>query len=154
MIDFLRKNVLIIYVGLLSIIHTACNYAGGTLGASDGVEFPHSSDKINEGLDSLFSKYSEYQVPEKWHDLDNWSKRGMDYLNGRVLYFRESPEEMYFLTASSDTINGVGKTAIFIRAVSNGDTWINFADLSDTERRRMEDRFDKEVIPKIRNFLK
>ncbi|BAU52306.1 hypothetical protein MgSA37_00461 [Mucilaginibacter gotjawali] len=90
-------------------------------------------------------------IPEKWRDLDNWSQRGFGFLNGKIVYFKISPEEMYYVTILGDSVGYRSnlKTTIAIRAINIGYRWFKYNELSDEDRKRINDRFNEEIVPKL-----
>lgn len=63
---------------------------------------------------------------------------------------------MYYLTISGDSLenNGNYKSTINIRSVNTGWSWVNYAEINEIEKKRIEDRFFKEVILKVENQIK
>lgn len=108
--------------------------------------------KLRSDIDSLFYKNPQYKLPEKWEDLDDWSKRGLGFLNGKFFYFNSVPEEMYYVTIDSSSINGPRKATMFIRSVNMGYRWFNYADMDDKEKKRIEERFDNEIVLKLNKY--
>ncbi|WP_295671699.1 hypothetical protein [uncultured Mucilaginibacter sp.] len=102
-------------------------------------------------MDSIFSKNPQYKIPEKWRDLDNWSQRGFGFLKGKIFYFKTSPEEMYYVTMLGDSIDDdiKLKTTIAIRAINTGYRWFKYNELSDEERKRINERFNEEIVPRL-----
>lgn len=135
---------------ITTIFISACNIGAGTLGGFDSRKFETDKKTLAIGIDSLYKQHPEYVIPDKWKDFDNWSERGYDFLDGRILYFTSSPEEMYYLT-----ILAGNDTRIAIRAVHTGSgRWLLEDDFSLTEKERIEKRFDFEIISQLEKLTK
>jgi hypothetical protein len=138
---------------IVFIILTAISISGcgaGTLGGFDPIEFETDKKTLRVGIDSLYKLHPEYAIPHKWKDFDNWTERGYDFLEGRILYFASSPEEMYYIT-----ILAGDETRVAVRAVHTGTgRWLLEEDFSVTERARIEKRFDFEIISKLEKLTK
>lgn len=125
----------------------------GTLGGLDSRVFLVSKEKIENAIDSFYAISSDYVIPAKWEQYDDWSKRGYDFLESRIFYFKSYPEEMYYVsfegtsTSPADTYT----CAIAIRAVFKEDEkgWYLEDDLDKEDKKRIESRFDNEIVSKI-----
>ena len=131
----------------------------GTLGGFDIRLFSTSKKNIEKAIDSIYINYPEYKIPEKWKARDNWSQQGCDFLDSRIFYFQNEPEEMYYVTFigdSNDVIqHDTNHTRIAIRAVDNGVSgWVLEKDFSSGEKERIEERFDLEIISRLKNYAK
>jgi hypothetical protein len=124
--------------------------SAGTLGGFDPIKFGTNKKTLRIAIDSLYKLHPEYSIPDKWKDFDNWSERGYDFLDGHILYFSTSPEEMYYVT-----ILGGDETRIAIRAVHSGSYhWFLEEDFSMTEKARIAKRFDFEIISKLEKLTR
>jgi hypothetical protein len=142
------RNIAIIILTAISI--SACNIGAGTLGGFDSRKFETDKKTLVIGIDSLYKLHPEYSTPDKWKDFDNWTERGYDFLEGRILYFASSPEEMYYIT-----ILAGDETRVAVRAVHTGTGgWLLEEDFSLTEKERIETRFDFEIISKLEKLTK
>jgi hypothetical protein len=96
-------------------------------------------------------------VPAKWEYLDSWDEGGYGSLNGKIFYFENGPEEMYYVTYTRDPdkdVNGAVTTTVSVRAVTKGAAnrrWNIKDDLSENraEIDRINERFRKEIITKL-----
>ncbi|HEV8511759.1 MAG TPA: hypothetical protein VGQ59_00690 [Cyclobacteriaceae bacterium] len=135
----------------------SCAIGGGTLGGFPPIYFPTSKVNLEHAMDSLFLKYPQYSIPEKWKEKDNWSQRGYDFLESRIFYFKNDPEELYYVTFIGDQVmlRDTTKVSIAIRAVdSESKTWQKYDELNDQQRSRIERRFHNEIIKKLETFSK
>lgn len=133
----------LLLVALVAVIFSGCNIGAGTLGSFNSRKFHFGKDDIISALDSL----EEYKIPDKWIEKDNWSKRGYDFLESRIFYLQNEPEEMYYVT-----YRGNSKVMVMsIRAVfdKNHVRWLLEEDFFNAEKERIESRFDKEIIAKL-----
>jgi hypothetical protein len=125
----------------------------GTLGGFDQREFPLSYKIIEKNMDSILSQFPNYNIPEKWKKENDWSKRGYDFLESRIFYFSSAPEEMYYVTFVGDSaeLSNPDKCRFAVRAVYNDSakTWILNSQVSKEEKKRIETRFDNEIILKL-----
>jgi hypothetical protein len=146
---------IILFVGF--IIYFASNFSAGTLGGFDSRTFPTSKRVLVKGIDSIYSQYPQYKIPEKWDSLNDWSQRGYDFLDTRIFYFSSNPEEMYYVSFYGDANDTIQKdttrTSLSIRAVHDGKNGWNLEDeFSNKEKNRIENRFDQEIISKLEKF--
>jgi hypothetical protein len=122
----------------------------GTLGGFDPRTFSAKRKDIEQAIDSLYTKYPEYRMPPKWKTYDFWDSAGYGFLETRMFYFKNSPEEMYWVSFLEfpDTTT----TSISIRSVFDGSHWNNEGDTHRHEKNRIEARFDEEIISKLESF--
>lgn len=128
----------------------------GTLGGFNTISFPTSKKNIENAIDTLYSNYPDYRIPDKYKDFDNWSKRGYDFLDSRILYFTHEPEEMYYISFVGDeeSFKDTTHIDIAIRAVFLGSKrkWLKEEDFSKEEKNRIQTRFKNEVISKLEGY--
>ncbi|MFL9832216.1 hypothetical protein ABS764_15295 [Flavobacterium sp. ST-87] len=151
------KTTKLIIAFLTSCFLTSCFMGAGTLGGFDTRMFPTSKRKLVQGIDTLFSKYPNYKIPDKWKSRDDWKERGYDFLDSRIFYFPSDPEEMYYVTFYGDANDSIQldttKTGISIRAVENATSgWTLEDNTSSSDKKRIEARFDKEIISKLEQY--
>jgi hypothetical protein len=143
---------------LLIFILTSCGFGAGTLGGFDTITFPTSKQTLAAAIDSLFAIYPEYKIPDKWKKEDDWKERGFDFLDSRIFYFKSEPEEMYYVSFYGDANDlhqaDTTKTGISIRAINNvaNYNWTKESDISSSEERRINKRFQNEIISKLEQF--
>jgi len=82
---------------------------------------------------------------------DSSEKKSYFYLPGTTFYFKENPEEMFFVTFIGDDtmLADSSKTIIAIRSVYNDGAWLRYSDERPAEQVRIEKRFDKGIISKL-----
>ena len=133
---------------IVLIILTGC----GTLGSFDIINFSVNKEQLALAIDTVYKNYPDYEIPQKWKKFDTWNERGYDFLNSRIFYFKESPEEMYYVTFRGDKTTLPNRpVSIAIRAVSNGKgKWLMQDDFSEKEIERIESRFKLEILSKIK----
>jgi len=135
------------------------NFGAGTLGGFDEREFPTSKQHLVKAIDTLFLKHPEYEPPYDWKRFDDWRERGYDFLDSRIFYFSSSPREMYYVSFLGDANDSVqvnsSLTSISIRAVNNGTPgWTTEKEFDSSNRERIEQRFNEEIISKIEAYTK
>lgn len=145
----LSNNKTKIFLLLITFLLVSCD---GTLAGFNVISFPTSKKKIEIAIDSLYSKYPEYKIPAKWDEYNNWSKRGYDFLESRIFYFKEAPEEMYYVTfvGEEETLKDTTHIDIAISSVFTDRKmkWIE-KDFSKEEENRIQERFKTEIISKL-----
>ena len=151
-----KKKILFISVICCTIccLITSCGTLGGI---GDGIYFHTSKKKLDIALDSLFNQHPEYIVPTEWKQFNNWSARGYDFLESKIFYFKNQPEEMYYVTFIGDSITllDTSKIGIGIQAINKGNyKWELDSDLDSKERKRILKRFDDEIISKLMEYTK
>lgn len=140
------------FILVLSVFIIGC----GTLGSFKIINFYTTKTKLTVAVDSIFSLYPKYKVPEKWKKFDDWAERGYSFLDSRLFYFKEPPEEMYYVTINYDTTDYSKKEQISlaIRAVCEGNPrWLLSKDINENELERIENRFNEEIINKISTMI-
>ncbi len=143
--------MLLFFMVIISLSQTRC----GSLGAFEQIEFSVSKEKMDLAIEKLFIEYPEYKIPEEWIKFDDWSKRGYDFLDGKIFYFKSEPQELYYIsyftTEQSNSKKPTLKLAI--RAINSGnERWLLSEDLSEREIKRIETRFRSEIIPKLEKY--
>ena len=133
-----------------------CINCDGTLGGFNTVSFPVSKKKLEVAFDSLYSNYPEYKIPDKYQEFNSWSKRGYDFLDSRLLYFSQSPEEMYYISFVGDeqTFKDTSHIDVAIRSVwiASKRKWLEQDDFSKEEENRIQTRFKSEIISKLEKY--
>lgn len=132
----------ILIFGLIGYIgYEFRNFGAGTLGGFELRTFPVSKSLLVKGIDSLYTKHPKYIIPEDWESLNDWSKRGYDFLDSRVFYFEAEPKEIYYVTFYGDANDSVQadetKTSISLRAYRS-DTlgWTLEGNCSNAEKKK------------------
>jgi len=128
----------------------------GTLGSFNVITFRTSKQNLANAIDTLFAQHPEYKIPDKWKSYDDWKQRGYDFLDSRIFYFKSEPEEMYYVSVNvaDDSVKDDMKGAdISIRAVNNGSShWKLENETSSSDEKRIEERFEKEIISKLEEY--
>jgi len=96
------------------------------------------------------------KIPSKWEENNNWSKRGYDFLESRIFYFKEEPEEMYYISFIGDEeiFKDITHIDIGIRSVFAGRKMdlLKQEDFSNEEQNRIQTRFKTEIISKLEKY--
>jgi hypothetical protein len=149
----IRLTIILFVCALIS-----CGIGAGTLGGFATITFPTSKRIVVIAIDSLFAQHPEYEIPDKWKVHDDWKKRGYEFLDTRIFYFKSKPEEMYYVSFYGDANDSVQvdttKTGISIRAVHNNANylWTKEDDISSSEEKRINKRFQSEIISKLEQY--
>lgn len=84
-----------ISVATLAISSVSCDMFAGTLGTFRQWTFPVQKTELYKAVNILFKNHPEYLVPDELKDMDDWEDRGYGFLDGKIFYFKDHPEEMY-----------------------------------------------------------
>lgn len=148
----------VIIVSIILLLSSCNNKIAGTLGSGLIYEFKCSEEKLNICLDKLQKNSKHFAVPKKWKKYDNWNEKGFDFLKGKVYYLKESKgfeEEMYFVTVlgSSPKLKNTASTSIraVFRMIGETPRWLYFDDLSKSEAKEIENRFQKIILNRMMN---
>ena len=136
-----------------------CFSGAGTLGGFDKRMFPTSKRNLVLAIDKLFAEHPNYKIPDTWKSQDDWKERGYDFLDSRIFYFQANPEEMYYVSFYGDANDSLQKdtttAGISIRAVEKANSgWTIEENTSSADKKRIEARFDKEIISKLELYTK
>jgi hypothetical protein len=144
--------ILALLFGSLTLL-TSC----GTLGGFEIITFSTSKHKLEAGIDSLYSRYPQYRMPNDsaWKSNDDWSARGYGFLDSRIFFFSNPPQELYYVSFVGDSTDfaDTSKVSISVRAVTNiSSGWRLEKDVSSREGDRIEERFRKEIGEKLESL--
>ena len=149
----LTNNPIRICLSLLFFTLISCD---GTLGGFNTISFPISKKKIEIAFDTLYSHYPEYNIPDKWREYDHWQKKDFGFLENRIFYFKEAPEEMYYVTfiGEEETLKDTTHIDIAIRSVliRRKMKWLKQEDFNKEEENRIQTRFKEEIISKLEKY--
>lgn len=144
----LKIYLLIVLFSLLS-----CD---GTLGGFNTIRFPVSKKNLEIAIDSLYFKHPKYKIPDKFQDYNSWSERGYDFLDSRLFYFSEFPEEMYYISfiGLDQTFKDTTHIDIAIRSVfiESKERWLEEKDFTEDEKIRINSRFKNEILSKLEEY--
>jgi len=145
-------------VFLISFYGLLVGCAGTLGGIGEKYYFPVSKNMLTKAVATLMTEHPKYQVPENWQRFDDWSARGYDFLDSDIFYFSSQPQEMYYLSFIGDEESwkaDSSKISIAIRAINVGDSrWFLADDLNHSERNRIADRFEAEIVSKLEKILR
>jgi len=154
----MRSSKIIFIILILIFLSTiSCNYnIAGTLGGGNTYRFNCNEEKLNYYLDSI-EKYSpSLKTPKKWKKYDNWDATGYNFLKGKIFYIKgkeAKSDEMYYVTvippiSKFDIYSGTAVRSIF-RIFEDKLQWTLFEDLSEIERKEVEEKFQKKILYRI-----
>ncbi|TDE14819.1 hypothetical protein [Dyadobacter psychrotolerans] len=152
------KKICILMILMVGCNTKSCNMdnLAGTLGTFQPWGFAASEDQMNKAIANLYAQNPKYVIPEKWKYLDNWEESGYGFLQGKIFYFGQIPEEMYYVSYSSDHIDDMKVMAISVRAVTDGNDsmrWFKNDEIQESEQKRINNRFYEEIIKKLEKLL-
>lgn len=149
-------KIIIIVVFSLLLYSCTGSISAGSLGGWDIIVFKIPAQKLEPGIDSFYKSNSNYLTPQKWKsEAENWINN-YSYLKTVIFYFDASPEEMYYVTfIDAGTGDNPNYSRLAIRGVKKGnDNWKRFDEFNASEQKRIEKRFEKEVITKLEQITK
>lgn len=131
----------------------------GTLGGFKTRKFPVSKQILVVAIDSFYKTNPQFMTPLKWkNERDSWKKRGYDFLDTRIFYLKNDPEEMYYVSFIGDGNDSIQRdnnsVSIAIRAVFTRKNmrWLYEKDFSGNEKARIENRFNSDVISELEKY--
>jgi len=136
-----------------------CIFAVGcdTMGQiGDTTDFKTSRPVLEEAITTLYQQHPEYQMPQKWAQFDSLRVKASPYLSKKIFYFKSAPEEMYYVSLVDDSaMSGDSlRTGLAIRAVNRGGEWMKEDKFGYKEQKRIQERFNKEIITKLAGYTK
>jgi hypothetical protein len=152
----MKRNfgIAIILISCFCISFISCNTFGGLDGS---VMFHTNSDTLTRAMDSLYAKYPEYKLPAKWKAYDNLSLKPTPGITNTIIYFKDAPEEMYYVSLINDSLlsGSRHRNGLAIRAVNQGNAnWLQAEDIGFREEKRIQKRFRHEIIAKLKVYIK
>jgi hypothetical protein len=111
---------------------------------------------LNAAIDTLYFKNPEYKIPAKWLRYDNFAAKPSTYLFKKIFYFKDKPEEMYYVSLIDDSImtGDTSQTGLAIRAVNRNGEWMQVDKFDYKQQRKIQRRFNKEIISKLKEYTK
>ncbi|MBB6498156.1 hypothetical protein [Pedobacter cryoconitis] len=138
---------------ILSLFSISCgNIGAGSLGAWKIKVFPVSNKQLALSINSIYKEYPKYKVPEKWkYESEYWIRDGFEVSKIMFFYFDSNPEEMYFVSfLEPGLVKNPEYARLAIRSIFTEKTgWKEIKKYSDSEKLRIEGRFEQEIIPKL-----
>jgi len=136
----------------ITILLAGCD----TMGQIGGTySFHTSKDTLERAIDTLFAKYPEYKMPQKWEQYNTLKPRPASYLENKYFYFKDQPEEMYYVVLIDNLVmtGDSSRAGLAIRAVNTGKSkWLLESALGYGDERRIAKRFDTEIISKLQQY--
>lgn len=148
-----RPTQVIILLCCICCFIAACDTQGQI---GDTANFKTSHPVLNAAIDTLYAKNPEYNVPSKWVQYDNFAAKPSKYLFKKVFYFKDKPEEMYYVSLIDDSImtGDTSQTGLAIRAVNRGGQWMQADKFDYRQQKKIQRRFNKEIISKLKAYTK
>ena len=119
----------------------------GTTGHLVFYHFDVSKYDVEKEISAIINKDSSYSLPVKWKGVNKG-----DYFEMIYIYIKNSPEEIYRIGFTGDSSVWKHSSTSRLALVSqfDGDTWRNESELSNKEIKRIENRFETEILSKIK----
>lgn len=150
-----RVSMLIINSALL-LYSCQGSVGAGTLGGWKTLVFPVVESKLDSTIQVFFKDNPMYLVPENLkYEEDSWQNSGFGFLKSHVFYFKNSPEEMFYVTyvESGFGVKNPNWARIAIRSVySEKGGWKKREEYSLAEQDRIQNRFYKEICFKLEKY--
>ena len=145
---------------LFIVLAYSCNYSNDTLGGWPERTFPVSKENLTIAINKLYQDNPNYKVPDKWKYADSSEIKSYFFLPSVTFYFKNNPEEMYYVTFIGDDamLADKSKISIDIRSVSSDgnydgeNNWVRYDNQTLLEKQRIEKRFDEEIISKLEQY--
>lgn len=155
---------------VLAVFLAGCSMLGaGTLGSFQQWSFSISEKRLDKEIANLYKNNPSYIIPDKWKELDTWNKSGYGFLKGKIFYFKDIPEQMYYISYHEIEANSYGNdsdstvSTIAVRAVNSGDEliinkedtiwisnrWDTRDDFDERVANNIDKRFYKEIISRL-----
>jgi len=140
---------------ILGLFLICSGFSCGTLGGiGPTFYFPTSKLKLEKAFSKMYLENPTYSLPDSLMKYDNWKKRGYGFLEGKIVYFDDLPQELYYVTYIGDSTDllDTAKIGIAIRSVcmpEKSPKWLLSDELNVIERERIEKRFSTEIVSKL-----
>jgi hypothetical protein len=145
----LTQTKLIITICCICGAFYGCNVSG-QIGST--FNFHKDKQQLEAAIDTLYAQHPEYKVPPEWAKYNNPPLSTAPYIENKLFYFKDSTREMYCVTLIDDSAmsRDSARSGLAIRAINKGsDKWLRDEDAGYKEQKRIEKRFDKEIIAKL-----
>lgn len=119
----------------------------GTTGHIVFYHFNSNKYDVEKEISNIINKNSEYTVPQKWFE----HTKG-DYFERIYIYFQNNPEELYQIGFTGDSTDWKRSSSSRLGLISiyQGKEFQYEDQLSDKEIKRIEKRFETEILSKIK----
>jgi hypothetical protein len=143
-----------LFICFLFLCSCGGSIGAGTLGGWDTISFAVKERKLDSAINNIYEAYPEFQVPSKWlYAKEFWKNSGYDFLQAHFFYFRESPEEMYYVSYIGAGSDNPTPARIAIRSVyTEAMGWRTNDKFSKEENTRITKRFNDEIISKLEKY--
>jgi len=124
------------------VLLTSC----GTTGHIRFYNFDRPKREVKEDLLKAINTDSAYSVPQKWKESTVGDLFEMYYV-----YFHSGPEEMYQIGFTGDSTQWKASSTckLALIGIYDGDTWKFEKDLSRKEEKRIQNRFETNILSKL-----
>jgi hypothetical protein len=133
-----------ITISIIMLILCSC---GGS-GHIQFYNFITSKPEVKQELIRVINLNGKYTAPAHWNDYE-FEK---DSLEDIFIYFKNGPRELYRVGFNNydDQPEYKDKTTLALVAIFDGHLWHSDRDLTRAEESRIEDRFQTEILSKMK----
>jgi cbb3-type cytochrome oxidase subunit 3 len=142
--------LLIIGIAFFIVIINIANGVGGGIRSITSIDDSLKSMYIRQYIDSFYTYYPEYIVPDSIKDKFEYQSGDYEHLSMSKFYFKEKPIEVYFIDIHMMCVTSV-YNPINKKRITN--TRASPLDIDDEEIARIKNRFETEIIPKLELVL-
>ena len=134
------KSILFCFIAI--VLFSSC----GTTGHVRFYNFDSPKSEVEKDLLKVINSDSAFSVPTKWVE----STRD-DLFERYYAYFHSGPEEMYQIGFTGDSTQWKASSAckLALIGIYDGDTWKFEKDLSRKEEKRIQNRFETNILSKL-----
>lgn len=143
---------LIMALACICCFIAACNVSGQV---GDTFQFRKDKQDLEAAIDTLLAKNPEYKTPANWAAGSHLPLSTSPYLENKTFYFQAGPQEVYCVTLIDDSAmsRDSARAGLAIRAINNGgDKWLLEGDMDFKEQKRVQKRFEKEIISRLEDY--
>lgn len=153
-------NLFLRFISIYILLFQSCDFAPGSYPYAERYEVNFSEDSVKNAIAEFKQDHPEFIVPEVTVDneffweLEDGTAQDPSLWNSFYFYYKESNQIIFTLTRPIHT----QKTAIFFVSINEGlkvGDWkrIN-KDFSREENKKQKDKFENEILNKIKEHLK
>lgn len=148
-----KPTTVVILLCCICCLIAACDTMGQI---GDTANFKTSHQVLEAAIDTLYAKSPQYKVPQKWVQYDSLAMKPLPYMFKKIFYFKDKPEEMYYISLIDDSImtGDTSQTGLAIRAVNRGGDWMLVDKFDYKQQKKIQKRFNKEIISKLKAYTK
>jgi hypothetical protein len=146
----MAKKICIFFIPTLLI--TSCIASG--LGSGKVFTLECTRGEAAKCLKNFRKEHPEFEIPDSLKKYDRWEQDGYSFLQGQVIYFSQKKIEMYYVSLIKNKLTDTTSTQpsyISVRYFFDFKKmlWERASHLEKSELKRIDKRFEKEVLLKL-----